>query len=227
MKNIDYRDYVIDAPVNKENIEWSHDYTYNAKDQTSPRVLMIGDSICNGYQYYVRQLLANRVNVSFWITSYCVTRERYFRILDMILEQSRYDLVLFNSGHCGNAMPIWEKSFRSAVRFIGDKLGEVKIGLVYSPPTRVDVCNEGNKARNAVAHKVAEEYGYPVVDLWSPIETLGAGDDVFSDNFHFIKPIQEMQAKIVSDAVCDLLGITEDGDIEQLPSETGPAGALK
>jgi hypothetical protein len=125
-----YKDYVIEAPLHKEGIEWAHNYTYNANDQESPRVLMIGDSICNGYQWKVRELLANRVNISFFITSYCITRERYLRMLDMILEDSRYDLVLFNSGHLANSIPLWEKSFRSAIRFIGDKLEGVKLALV-------------------------------------------------------------------------------------------------
>lgn len=31
----------------REAIEWSINYAYNATDTTSPRVLLVGDSICN------------------------------------------------------------------------------------------------------------------------------------------------------------------------------------
>ena len=33
----------------REDIEWSISYTFNANDRDTPRVLLIGDSICNGY----------------------------------------------------------------------------------------------------------------------------------------------------------------------------------
>ena len=33
----------------RENIEWSITYSYNATETGKPRVLLIGDSICNGY----------------------------------------------------------------------------------------------------------------------------------------------------------------------------------
>ncbi len=36
-----------------------------------------------------------------------------------------------------------------------------------------------------------------------------------------------MRAKIVSDAICEILGINEDSDIVQLGNETGPSGAIK
>ncbi|MBR2622064.1 MAG: SGNH/GDSL hydrolase family protein [Clostridia bacterium] len=227
MKNIDYKDYVIEAPLNKEGIEWSHNYTYNANDQESPRVLMIGDSICNGYQWKVRELLANRVNISFFITSYCVTRERYLRMLDMILEDSRYDLVLFNSGHLANAIPLWEKSFRSAIDFIGDKLEGVKLALVKSVPHRLERYCAENIERNGIIDVIAAEKGLSVIDLWTPMEALGKGDDVFRDNAHFVRPVEEKQGAIVSNAICELLDIREDGKVVQVGNELGPAGAIQ
>ena len=42
-----------------ENIEWSIAYAYGLTDETKdlPRVLLVGDSICNGYQSDVRNRL--------------------------------------------------------------------------------------------------------------------------------------------------------------------------
>lgn len=40
---------------------------------TAVAVALVGDSICNGYQAGVRELLKGKMNVSYWISSYCVT----------------------------------------------------------------------------------------------------------------------------------------------------------
>ena len=82
----------------REGIEWSTNYAYNATDTTLPRVLLIGDSICNANQDRVRWLLAGKVNVSYWASSKCVTDPDYFRELDFLLEARPYDMVTFNNG---------------------------------------------------------------------------------------------------------------------------------
>ena len=50
-----------------ENIEWSISYAFGLTDETRhlPRVLLVGDSICNGYQEKVRELLKGRMNVTY------------------------------------------------------------------------------------------------------------------------------------------------------------------
>ena len=77
---VNYRDYMPRSTSRmRENIEWSITYTYNSNDTAHPRVLLIGDSICNGYQTKVREKLADTANVTFWASSKCVTDPQYFR----------------------------------------------------------------------------------------------------------------------------------------------------
>lgn len=227
MSNVDYRDYILDAPVRHENIEWSIDYAYNVKDETSPRVLLIGDSICNGYQRIVRALLADKVNVSFWASSRCVTEKPYLRILDQILDVRPYDLVLFNNGcHNLGKVEYWEPCYRSVLRFIADKLPHVKIGIVLATPNRREGITNAMKDLNKIATAIAEEKGYPVIDLFTPMDALDRGIENWLDDFHFSEKCIQMQADIVSRAVIDILGVTE-GNIVQLGSEMGPDGALR
>ena len=49
-----------------ENTEWSIYYGYHLTDQNRhlPRVLLVGDSICNAYQRGVVQILEGKMNVS-------------------------------------------------------------------------------------------------------------------------------------------------------------------
>ncbi len=42
----------------REATEWSTSYWYNANENRLPRILLIGDSICNGYQSMVKDKLA-------------------------------------------------------------------------------------------------------------------------------------------------------------------------
>lgn len=227
MANVDYRDYIIDAPVRHENTEWSVDYSYNSKDETAPRVLMIGDSICNLYHRYVRELLGDRVNLSFWASSRCVTEKPYLRILDQILDVRPYSLVLFNNGcHSLGKLEYCEPAYRSALRFIKDKLPDVKIAVVLATPNRKENITASINRLNGVARGIAEENGYPVIDLFSPMDVLDRGEENWVDDFHFTEKCCRMQARIVSDAIVEILGV-KNGNLVQEASEMGPEGVLK
>ena len=62
-----------------ENTEWSISYAYHLTDakKSLPRVLLVGDSICQGYQGKVRAKLEGKANVTYWASSYCVDTHHY------------------------------------------------------------------------------------------------------------------------------------------------------
>ena len=85
---MDYRDYQPKKTSRvREDIEWSINYSYNTLDTKNPRVMLIGDSICNAYHYAVRDRLAGKANVSFWASSKCVTDPDQFREPEFILDK--------------------------------------------------------------------------------------------------------------------------------------------
>ena len=51
-----------------ENTEWSISYAYHLTDakKNLPRVLLVGDSICQGYQGKVAAKLDGKANVTYW-----------------------------------------------------------------------------------------------------------------------------------------------------------------
>ncbi len=212
-----------------EGIEWSTTYSYNAPDARNPRVLLIGDSICNGYQGNVRKKLAKKVNVSFWATSKCVTDKNYFRELEFILDGYRYDVISFNNGlhSLVTDKAEWENAFRQAVRFIRAKAPNARLFLTNSTPLRDPKRNETVKVINQITEKVAKEEKIPVLDLYSAMDKLDREKD-WSDVFHFRPRAKEIQADEISNRVTDLLGITaEAGKVKQSATETGPDGRLK
>ena len=227
MSTVNFRDYMIDAPERHENIEWSVSRSYNSKDETSPRVLIVGDSICQLYHPFVREILGDKVNLSIWASSRCVTERPYLQMLDQVLDERPYSLVLFNNGcHNLGKHEYWEPAYRAALRFIKDKLPDVKIGVILATPNRREGITNAMKGLNAIASSIADELGYPVIDLFSPMDVLDRGPENWVDDFHFTEKCDRVQAEIVSEAVLRILDIKE-GNLVQEGPEMGPEGALK
>lgn len=214
----------------REGIEWSTTYSYNARDNKSPRVLLIGDSICNGYHADVRKELGKHVNVTFWATSKCVTDSDYFRELDFILSACPYNVISFNNGlhSLGTNRKEWEDAFRGAVKFIKAKTPKAKLFLTNSTPLKDPARTAKAKELNAIMAKIAAEEKVPLIDLFSAMDPLDRNQN-WSDVYHFKPAARKQQAKIISDTVLKELNISRDskGNVIQQGTATGPSGALK
>ena len=206
-----WQDY---APVStsrvREGIEWSITYSYNATEKGKPRVLLIGDSICNGYNGRVRDMLAGRVNVSFWASSKCVTDPDYFRELDFMLDAYPYDAVCFNNGlhSLSTDRAEWDAAYAAAADFIRAKLPETKLSLTLSTPLKDAKLTAVSASLNETVLRLAEEKNLPVIDLFAAMDGLDR-EEYWSDTYHFRAPAIDMQAKVISDHVLAQLGLEE------------------
>lgn len=191
-----------------ENIEWSITYSYNATETGKPRVLLIGDSICNGYNGRVRDMLAGRVNVSFWASSKCVTDPDYFRELDFMLDAYPYDAVCFNNGlhSLSTDRAEWDAAYAAAADFIRAKLPETKLSLTLSTPLKDAKLTAVSASLNETVLRLAEEKNLPVIDLFAAMDGLDR-EEYWSDTYHFRAPAIDMQAKVISDHVLAQLGL--------------------
>jgi len=194
----------------REGIEWSITYSYNATEGGKPRVLLIGDSICNGYNGRVRDLLAGCVNVSFWASSKCVTDPDYFRELDFMLDAYPYDAVCFNNGlhSLTTDRTEWDAAYAAAVAFIRAKLPETKLSLTLSTPLKDPKLTAVSASLNETVLRLAEEQGLPVIDLFAEMDGLDR-EEYWSDTYHFRAPAIDMQAKCISAHVLAQLGPDE------------------
>ena len=120
----------------RENTEWSQSTSYNTPDRKTPRLLLIGDSICNQYRAGVQRKLKGSVNLSFWVSSKCVTDPDYFRELDLILGAAPYTVISFNNGlhSLTTNRQEWENSYRAVVRFIRSRQPQAKLFLTTITP---------------------------------------------------------------------------------------------
>lgn len=194
-----------------ENIEWSIAYGYNLTDKTKkdlPRVLLVGDSICNGYQGEVRRLLDGKVNVSYWISSYCVTSANYLKLLDVALTEAKYDVVHFNNGLHSLSTPreAWEKGLRAALALIRQRQPQAKIVWCASTPLKKAELTAKAKALNAVAARVAADEKLPTDDLFALLDPLEREAN-WSDVFHHRPPLRAKEGAQVAEVVLKTLGM--------------------
>ena len=185
-----------------EGIEWSTTYAFNAPDNEKPRLLLIGDSIVNGYSGAVRDRLGDRMNLTFWASSKCITSPDYFPQLDLILSANRNSVISFNNGlhSLSTDLAEWENAYRSAVKFIRAKCPDAKLFLTLSTPLKDPNLTEKSKALNTIVEKIAAEEQLPTIDLFALMDPLDR-EEFWSDTFHFKGPGIDRQAEKIVETV--------------------------
>ena len=188
-----------------ENIEWSTSYAFGMTDATRnlPRVLLVGDSICGGYKDGVRDELNGKMNVTYWISSYCVTSPGYLRLLSFYLDETKYAVIHFNNGLHSLSTPDadWEKGLRTALTLIRLKQPKARIVWTASTPLKDATKTEKVRSLNAIAKKVIAEMGdIQVDDLFALMDPLDRATN-WTDTYHYKPAAISLQTNQVS-AVC-------------------------
>ncbi|MCQ2380255.1 MAG: SGNH/GDSL hydrolase family protein [Victivallaceae bacterium] len=223
---VDWRDYQIKSSSREgESIEWTISYIYNRKDVASQRVLLVGDSICNGYQPVLRDLLADKCNITFWASSYCASDPAYLPHLDLVLSGPRPGLVLFNNGlhSLVSDKHEWYDSYVLAVKFLKAKLPEAKIALLNC--TKIQDSNQTKVDEiNRLTVRAAEELGLPLLNIFSITDAMPKS--TWSDAYHFKADGVRLQAEFLAAEIASRLD-RRDGKVVQAGTKTGPSGSLK
>ena len=217
----------------REGTEWMTSYWYNANDTKLPRVLLVGDSICNGYQPFVRDELAGTVNVSFYATSKCVSDPTDLKALAFMLEEYDYQVVHFNNGlhSLSTESKAWESSLIAALNLIKEKGKGAKIIWATSTPLKDPARTAKAKELNLIANRVMQASRIPIDDLFTLMDPLDR-NVYWNDTYHFREDARKMQAKQVADQVRAALGARKASAVEAqaalaaAASETGPNGKI-
>lgn len=191
-----------------ENTEWSISYGFHLADKNKslPRVLLVGDSICNGYQGEVAKNLDGRVNVSYWVSSYCLTSPGYMRLLEFQLDEAQYDVIHFNNGLHSLETPTeaWAKGLRDALALIRRKQPKAKLIWASSTPVRIEKGVGKVRELNAAAASVAAEFGCRTNDLHALADPYDR-ETHWSDAYHHKQPLRDAMARRVADVILDAL----------------------
>lgn len=188
-----------------ENTEWSIYYGYHLTDQNRdlPRVLLVGDSICNAYQRGVAQILDGKMNVSYWVSSYCVTSPGYLKRLALCLDEAKYDVIHFNNGlhSLGTPTEDWAKGLEAALRLIREKQPSARIVWATSTPLKDAKRTEKVRELNTAAADVVKRLGGIATDnLFALLDPLDREQN-WSDTYHHKAPVCKKEAEQVAASV--------------------------
>ncbi len=193
----------------RENTEWSISYAFHMTDANKglPRALIVGDSICSGYQEEVRRLTEGKCNISFWVSSYCVTRPEYLRLLELHLADSEYDVIHFNNGLHSTRTETskWASALTDVFRIIRKRQPRAKIVWATSTPLKSVERNIKVKELNEAALGVVRDVGGIVInDLYSFLDPFDRNEH-WSDMYHHKASLRKKEAKQVATVILPLI----------------------
>lgn len=184
-------------------------------DAKRPRVLLIGDSILNGYLKQVLRELDGKAYVDAWVNPYCQS-EHLNKVLAEVLANGPYDVVHFNMGlhgwQEGRIKPgTFEPLTKSYVQALRAKLPNAKViwasstpVTVKGKPTELDPqINPVIVEHNRMAAKVMGEMNVPVNDFYSLLvekRELARGDQ-----FHWNAPAYQLLGAMVVNSILQAL----------------------
>lgn len=184
-------------------------------DPARPRVLLIGDSILNGYLKQVVKALDGKAYVDAWVNPYCQS-EHLNKLLAEVLDQGPYDVVHFNMGlhgwQEGRIKPgTFEPLTKAYVQVIKDKLPKARIIWASSTPVTVKgkptelepAINPVIVEHNRMAASVMAEMDVPVNDFYGLL--VDKLEWARGDQFHWTGPGYEVLAKTVTESVLGAL----------------------
>jgi len=185
-------------------------------DPSLPHVLLIGDSIVNGYRGTVIRDLAGKASVDVWLTPAAESDPKLLDALHKVLTHGPYTVIHFNIGlHGWPAGRIPEGQYEPLMKAYVTALreGAPKSTLIWASSTPITVQGKPAEAdpvnnptitqRNAMAAKIMADNHIAIDDLGSlmaPNLKLAAGD-----KFHWTKEGIELQGKAVSTIILKAL----------------------
>lgn len=194
-----------------EQKEWTNLWWEAAPDHSKPRVLLIGDSITNGYQPAVNLALREEVYANAWASSKALDHRWYLDELEFVWRQNDYDyrLIHFNNGLHGWHLGIdaYERLYENTVKYMMEKHPSAKLTLALSTP----VCVSGSLTeldphhnaevmkRNEAVCGIAAKYGLPVNDLYTPM--IGKKEFRQEDGYHYNAAGIAYQGQIVAEFI--------------------------
>jgi hypothetical protein len=162
----------------REGTEWAILRWQQAPDTTLPRVLLVGDSITNGYSSHVTELLKGQANVDFLATSKSVCDPAFLLELTLATDGYKHTVIHFNNGLHG--WHLSDAQYEAGLRRMVAKLRELspQAQLVWGscttavtlPDKQLDPkTNATVLRRNEIAARVMTELGIPIDDLYAAI----------------------------------------------------------
>ncbi len=188
--------------MKQEQFEWIHSWSDNTNNRDLPKVLLIGDSITNGYQEIVRETLRGQCYVDYIATSYTLNSPLFFKLIINFIKNNEYDIIHLNQGLHGFSMS--KKTYKEKLKKLISKIpNSPKIILAESTIVK----KVGNKTinkkwdkkvneRNAAVNELAKELNLSVNHLYEASKSI-PNDLRNDDGCHYLPDGYQILAKEV------------------------------
>jgi lysophospholipase L1-like esterase len=169
-----------ETTIARESIEWCNIWIPDANGTKLPRVLLIGDSITQGYSGKVAEQLKGKASVARLTTSKSVGDPALLAEVALVLDQAAFDVVHFNNGlhGWGYSEEVYQRCFPELLDVIAKHAPRAKLIWATTTPIRTG----GNlakfssntdhvKRRNQIAQEAVAKRGVPIDDLFGLVES--------------------------------------------------------
>ncbi len=150
-----------------EQIEWSR-YWQVESGKDKPRILLVGDSITEGYKQYLGNLAGEEISVDAYTTSKATDNPLFVKELEYILTQNRYQVMHFANGLHGFHQPLedYAARYRAVMQNMQQNYPGLTIVLATSTPVRDTEKEKIVQERNASVRTLAQELHLKLDDLY-------------------------------------------------------------
>jgi Lysophospholipase L1 and related esterases len=175
--------------IQLEYAEWSNFWFENAPNKTAGRIMLIGDSITNGYRRPLQEKFKDSGTlVDMTVGSRGADNPSLYAEIEYAigsLNGYKYKVVHFNNGLHANHLTAdeYEQGMIHCIELIKKLQPEAVIILVTSTPYADEDKNAYVHERNAIVKKLAVKYDLPLDDLFTAV----TGDSEYPqpDGVHF------------------------------------------
>jgi lysophospholipase L1-like esterase len=197
----------------REDIEWTNIWVPHLQRTDLPRVLLVGDSITNGYYDEVARRLQGKALVARLATSSSLGDPALLDQVKFMLANYQFAVIHFNNGMHG--FEYTDDEYRNDIpkllKIIKEHAPKARLIWATTTPVRkkaphlqeLDAENKIPLARNKIVAEVAAKEAVPVNDLYALVEKHPEYSG--NDGIHFNADGQNVQAEQVAKYILESL----------------------
>ena len=194
----------------RERTEWCNIWIPDANKENLPRILLLGDSITQGYYGGVVPRLNGKAYCARLTTSACVCDPAFFLQLESTISQYHFAVIHFNNGLHGfdYSEDEYQEGFQRLVKVLRTRAQEANLICANSTPVKPG----GNRTqlqpriirRNVIITEITRKYNIPINDLNKLMQNH---PEYYRDDYHFLEGAVELQAEQVAKMILPYLHV--------------------
>lgn len=191
--------------LKREAIEWCDVWFTHADKTDKPRVLLIGDSIVQGYFPLVEREMGDAVYWGRFTTSRSICDPVFFQELELVVKQYPFSVIHFNHGlhGWGYTEAQYAEAFDKLLKVLKEDGQGAKLVWASTTPMQSGSSKGTDQPRVAERNRIAAEKvtqaGIPIDDLYAL--SIDKPEYYSKDGVHFSQEGKEVQGKAVAGAI--------------------------